>query len=364
MDPTELRADIPALDGATYLNTGASGPAPARVLDAAADAQRRHEVDAHHGDPYPHAWDAYDATREPVADLLGAAPDEIALAGSTGDGISRVVNAVDWEAGDAVVRTDLEHPAGVLPFARLREMGVEVREVPAPGGYLDFDAYREAVDGVRFVCLSSLSWLHGTRLDVERAVDIAHDAGAFVLVDAVQSVGHHPVDVTRWGADAVVAAGHKWLLGVWGAGFLYVDGDVVESLRPRHVGYRGVEHPTEGFAYHPDASRFEVGTQSLAPYAALREAIAVHGELGSDAVHDRVLGLAERLADALGERLVSPAEPESGLVTFTAEEPEATVDRLAERDIHVRSLPGGEHVRASVHAFNTAEDVDRLLDAL
>jgi selenocysteine lyase/cysteine desulfurase len=363
MDAATLRADIPALDGATYLNTGASGPSPQRVLDAASEAQRRHEVDAHHGNPYPHAWDAYDATRDPVARLLGAAPEEIALTGSTGDGISRVVNAVDWQEGDAVVRTDLEHPAGVLPFERLREEGVEVREVPAPEGHLDFDAYQDAVADARFVCLSSLSWLHGTRLDVERAVDVAHDAGAFVLVDAVQSVGQHPVDVKRWGADAVAAASHKWLLGVWGAGFLYVDEDVVGDLRPRHLGYRSVPKGSAGLQYESGAARFEVGTQSLAPYAALREAVTIREELGADTVTDHVHGLAERLADGLGDRLVSPRDPESGLVTFRVDDPEPTVERLEAEDLYVRTVPSGE-VRASVHVFNTVEDVDQLLDAL
>ncbi|WP_255198184.1 aminotransferase class V-fold PLP-dependent enzyme [Halorarius litoreus] len=364
MNTATLRTDIPALERATYLNTGASGPAPQRVLDAAAAAQRRHEVDAHRGNPYPHAWDAYDATREPVARLLGASPEEIALTGSTGDGISRVVNAIDWNEGDVVVRTDLEHPAGILPFERLREEGVEVREVPAPDGHLDVEAYQDAVADARFVCLSSLSWLHGTRLDVERAVDVAHDAGAFVLVDAVQSVGHHPVDVKQWGADAVAAAGHKWLLGVWGAGFLYVDEAVVDDLRPRHLGYRSVPKGSEGLEYKPGAARFEVGTQSLAPYAALREAIAIHEELGADTVTAHIDGLARRLGDALGDRLVSPREPESGLVTFRVDDPETTVERLEARDIYVRTLPSSGVVRASVHVFNTADDVDALLDAL
>lgn len=364
MDPETLRADIPALaDGTVYLNTGASAPAPERVLAAAREAQRAHEVEGHRGNPYPYARDAYDESRAAVARLIGADPESVALTNSTADAISRVVNAVEWAPGDVVVRTDLEHPAGVLPFARLERDGVEVRAVPAPEGRLDREAYAEAVADAAFVCLSSLSWLHGTRLPVRDAVEIAHDAGAFVLVDAVQSVGHHPVDVGEWGADAVAAAGHKWLLGVWGAGFLYVAPDVVGELEPRHVGYRAVPKKAEGFRYEPGAARFEVGTQSLAPHAALREAIAVREELGADAVSAHVERLAERLLDGLGDRARSPSPPESGLVAFEDPTPEATVERLAEEGIHVRTVPG-EAVRASVHVFNTEADVDALLEAL
>jgi cysteine desulfurase/selenocysteine lyase len=364
VNPETLRADIPALaDGTVYLNTGASGPAPNRVLAAARDAQREQEVDHHRGNPYPEAWDAYDESRAAVAGLLGTDPETVALTNSTADGISRVVNAVEWERGDAVVRTDLEHPAGVLPFERLAGDGVEVREVAAPAGRLDRDAYADAVADAAFVCLSSLSWLHGTRLPVRDAVELAHDAGAFVLVDAVQSVGHHPVDVESWGADAVAAAGHKWLLGVWGAGFLYVSPDVVGDLRPRHLGYRSVPKGTDGLEFEPGTARFEVGTQSLAPHAALREAIEIRSAVGADTVSDRIGTLADRLVAGFGDRVVSPRPPESGLVVFEDPTPEATVDRLADAGIHVRTVPG-DRIRASVHVFNDESDVDALLAAL
>ena len=363
MDPEELRGDIPALsDGIVYLNTGASGPAPRRVLAAGREAERTHETEHHRGNPYPKAWDAYEESRAAVADLLGTDPDTVALTNSTADGISRVAGALSWDSGDVVVRTDLEHPAGMLPFERLGREGVEVHEVPAPDGRLDRDAYAEAVQDARLVCLSSLSWLHGTRLPVRDAVEIAHDAGARVLVDAVQSVGHHPVDVEAWGADAVAAAGHKWLLGTWGAGFLRVAPDALDAFEPRHLGYRAVPNGGD-LDYHDAATRFEVGTQSLAPHAALREAIDIREAVGVDTVTDRIERLADRLADGLGNRVASPRPPESGLVTFEDSEPAATVGRLGERGIHVRTVPSG-HIRASVHVFNTASDVDALLAAL
>jgi selenocysteine lyase/cysteine desulfurase len=365
MDPDALRADIPALDdGTVYLNTGASGPATGRALAAAREAQRAHETEAHRGNPYPYAYDAYDESREAIADFLGAPAGEVALTNSTADGLSRLASAVDWEPGDAVVRTDLEHPAGVLPWARLGREGVETRVVACPDGRLDREAYAEAVRDARLVCLSSLSWLHGTRLPVRDAVEVAHDAGALVVVDAVQSVGHHPVDVEEWGADAVAAAGHKWLLGVWGSGVLHVRDP--DRFAPRHLGYRAVDGDGAGVAYHDGAARFEVGTASLAPHAALREAVATTREIGLDAIRDRMASLTDRLKAGLGDRLVSPREFESGLVAFSVDRPERTVEALADRGIYVRTVEDGSRtlVRASVHAFNTAADVDALLDGI
>ena len=364
MDPATLRADIPAFGSCAYLNTGASGPSPERVVVAATEAQRRHEFDVCETDHYTAAADLLEEARAAVAGHIGARPADVALVASTGDGISRVANAIDWEAGDRVVNTDLEHPSGVLPWRRLTERGVEVTTLSCPDGRLPTDAYREAVAGARLVCLSSESWVHGTRLPVREAVEIAHDAGALVVVDAVQTVGQHPLDVTEWGADAVCASGHKWLLGPWGAGFLYVDPGSIETFRPRHVGYRSAVDPNgDGFEYHPDATRFEVSTTSVAPYVGLVEAIDTIEAVGLDTIETRIERLTDRLKSGLGGRLVSPADYESGLVVFEAEDPDAFVERADEAGVAIRDLPSGD-VRASVHAFNTAEDVDRLLELL
>jgi selenocysteine lyase/cysteine desulfurase len=367
MDPEELRADIPVCEDTVYLNTGASGPAPRRVVAAASEEQAWHEHEATiDPGPYVSAYERYEATRESVAGLLGTTTDEVALTGSTADGISRVANAIDWAEGDAIVRTDLEHPAGVIPWARLREEGCEVREVACPAGVPDMDELKEAVEGARLICLNSISWLHGSRLPLREVADVAHDAGARVLVDAVQSPGQEQISPREWGADVVVGAGHKWLLGVWGSGFLWVDPDFVDELRPRHVGYRSVDdsaaYPLD---YHDGARRLEVGTANPAPYAALREAIAIHEELGIGTIRGRIEALTDRLkAEIPEERLVSPREFESGLVAFEVDDADGVVEELAAQDVHIRSVPRPNTVRASVHVFNDEADVDALLEEL
>ncbi|WP_225332984.1 aminotransferase class V-fold PLP-dependent enzyme [Halomicrobium urmianum] len=366
MDPDELRADIPALERCTYFNTGASGPTPRRVVDAATDFLERHAFEGPVEGPYPMAWDAIDAAREVVAGHIGAAPEDVAFTRSTADGVNLVAGAIDWQPGDVIVRTDLEHPAGILPWERLADRcDVDVRVLETEGGRLDVDALKDAVADARLVVLSSLTWTHGTRLPVSEVVEVAHDAGARVLVDAVQSPGQHPVDVSEWGADFVAGAGHKWLLGLWGGGFLYVDPAALTDLDLQRIGYRGVEDPAgEGYEYVAGARRFEVGTTSPVPYVALAEAVETVEVVGYDAIQSRVERLTDRLKDGLDREIYSPREYESGLVTFAAEDPEATVQRLGENGVVVRSLPGPDAVRASVHAFNTAADVDRLLDGL
>ena len=368
MDPQTLRASMPALEDTVYLNTGASSPGQRRVVEAITDFLHRHEYESPGSEGmYPVAFDALEASRETVADFLGAAPHEIALTRSTADGINLVATAMDFEPGDVVVRTDLEHPAGFLPWERAADLdGIEVRTLKTERGRLSMESVKTAVEDARLLVLNSLSWNYGTQLRVSEIVDIAHDAGAKVMVDAVQSPGQVPVDVNSWGADFVVGAGHKWLIGVWGSGFLYVDDEAIEDLRPRRIGYRSVEDPDAlDYEFLEGAPRLEVGTTSPLPYVGLATAIDTIEEIGLDTIQSRVARLTDRLKEGLGEdRLLSPREYESGLVTFAAEDPEATVEALGERGVVVRDLPYPEAVRASVHVFNTAEDIDALLSGL
>jgi cysteine desulfurase / selenocysteine lyase len=368
MDHETLRADTPALERASYFNTGAGGPSPRRVVEAIEGALEAHEYEAPaEGDVYTAAATYYESATVTVSNLLGADPSEIALTQSTTDGINRVAGSIEWNEGDVVVRTDLEHAAGILPWRRLeRTRGIDVRVLETDRGRLDLDDVKAAVEDATLFVLSSITWTHGTRLPVSEIVDIAHDAGAAVLVDAVQSPGQTAVDVREWGADFVVGAGHKWLLGPFGAGFLSVRAGVEDEYVPSAIGYRSVVDPdAHNYEYAPGAGRFEVGTTSPAVYAGLEEAIRLHQEFGADAIESRIETLTDRLKDGLSdEQLLSPRAFESGLVAVDVDDPEATVTRLAERDIVVRSLPYPDALRVSVHAFNTRAEIDRLLEAL
>jgi cysteine desulfurase/selenocysteine lyase len=368
MDPLDLREEIPALDDVTYLNTGAASPAPRTVVETAADEIERQQYVAPAGEgAYPALFGTFEDTRERVAEFLGAEADEIALTQSTADGIGRIATALPWQEGDVVVRTDCEHSAGILPWKRLRDRyGIDVRVLETDAGRIDREQAIEMLSGADLLCLSSITWNYGTQLSITGLTDIAHDAGARVLVDAVQSPGQVDVNMHDWGADFAVGAGHKWLCGPWGAGFLYVADEATAALEPDRVGYRSVTDPNaERYEFAAGAKRLEVGTTSPAPYAGLRAAIDMLESIGIDTIEGRIERLTDRLkANLDDDRLLSPREYESGLVTIAADDPETTVERLAEEDIVIRSLPSPAAVRASVHAFNTEEDIDALCEAL
>lgn len=368
MEPDELRAQIPALEKTIYLNTGASGPSPKGVIQARKDAIEAQEIVCPAEDGiYDYSFDLLADTRKILAQHIGCEPIELALTQSTGDSITRLIAAMDWQEGDIVARTGVEHPAGYLPCERLRAQNdVEVRSIRDDGGRIDEDHFAQVAKDVRLIVLSSISWTRGMRQDIPRLTSIAHRGGARVLVDAVQSVGQHSVNIGDWGVDAVAASGHKWLLGGWGSGFLYVDRAFAETLCPAHLSYFSVEYPpNEEYELRSGAHRLQIGTSALAPYAGLQEAIKIIERVGYDAITSRIESLTTQLKSEIPtDKLYSPREYESGLVSFHVTNPDQLVEQLAEHGIQVKAIRPLNAVRASIHAFNNEDDIRRLADSV
>jgi selenocysteine lyase/cysteine desulfurase len=364
MDLAEFRADIPATSEATYLNTGSSSPSSVDVVESMQAFLEYHGYASPTAEGmYQPVYGAFEEARQDVADFLNARPEEVALTQSTGDGVSRVANAIQWGSGDTVVRTDIEHPTAVVPWKSLeREHDLNVEVLETDAGHIDLDRLKDAVAGARLVCVSSISRKYGRQLPISDITDIAHDSGAEVLVDAVQSVGQVPVDVTDWEADYVAAASHKWLVGPWGAGFLYVSEDVLPELRPRHVSYRGVDRDSPTLDLHPDARRLEIGTTSAAPYVGLSTALDRLTSVGVTTIERRIESLTALLKNELPEAvLMSPRSFESGLIALDDDTPTRTVERLATHDIQVKPISEPDGIRLSLHGFNTKPEIERFI---
>jgi selenocysteine lyase/cysteine desulfurase len=368
MDPDAFRREIPVTEEVAYFNTGASGPSTRAAVDAVSEFQAYHEFEAPAGEGFYEAgFGAFEDVRETVADFLGASPGNVTLTESTTHGINLVASSIDWDPGDTVVYTDVEHPSGRLPWKRLEDThGIETTVVESDQGRFDREDFAAAMADARLVCLSAVSWNYGTRLPVREVAKIGAKTNTLVLVDAVQAPGQYPVDVREWGADIVVGSGHKWLLGPWGTGFLWLAPDARRRLTPTWIGPRGVaDMDAEEYTYTDGAAMFELTTTPVAVYRGLAAAIETIDEVGVDAVRDRIERLTDRLKAGIeDDRLLSPSEYESGLVSVDVADPEAAVDRLREAGIVVRSIPDPACVRASVHAFNTDAEVDRLAAAL
>jgi selenocysteine lyase/cysteine desulfurase len=358
VDAGAFRAEFPVLERAAYFNTGTDGPVPRRAYDAASsqlllELERGRAGEAH----FKLLMDSAAALRSRLAGALGCDDSEVALTHSTTDGMSTALWSVDLGPGDEVLTSDVEHPGLLAPLAAARRRrGFDVRFAP-------FDELAGAVGArTKLVACSHVSWADGRVVDIEGL----RAAGAPLLLDGAQGLGAVPVDVRAIGCDFYAASGQKWLCGPDGSGCLYVRADVSEQLDPPWPNYMSLAEPGRAseLLVHEGARRFDMGVPPGPATAWALAAIELLQEAGLDWVTGRAADQADKLAALLSERGLAVApRGRSTLVSWRSDDAEADVRRMAADGIVVRFLPGMGLVRASVGAWSTDEELERVAAA-
>jgi selenocysteine lyase/cysteine desulfurase len=357
VDAPGLRAEFPVLSRKAYLNAGTDGPLPSAAVAAAAAELEREVTDGRAQAHFQRNTELKDALRADYASLLGANPADVALTTCTTEGIGQTLGGLDLGPGDEVITSDEEHPGLLGALSALRELrGVRIRMVP-------LEEVAESVDSrTTLVTCSHVGWMSGSFAPAELA-----DVDVPVLLDGAQGVGAVPVDVIALGCDAYAGPGQKWLCGPDGTGMLYVRGELRERLAISRRGYSNLADAMAGLDahLHDDARSLDCASMNAETLACALAATRVLAGAGWDAVHSRARKLSQELCDRLTAIGREPAPRGPGtLVSFPSEDPEGERGVLADRGVVVRNIPGRPWLRASVGAWNDAEDLDRLLASL
>jgi selenocysteine lyase/cysteine desulfurase len=350
-----FRDEFPVLEQLAYLNAGTDGPIPRAAAETA-----RAELDSQltEGRLFAHfhrRHELADELRQGYARVMHCAPEEVAVTSGTSAGLGAVLAGLDIDEGDEIVTSDAEHPGLIGPLLAARDRGAKIKAVP-------FAELANAITSrTTLVAASHVNWITGELAPAELA-----QAGVPVILDGAQGSGAVPVDVKALGCVAYAAAGQKWLCGADGTGMLFLDpqfGERVRTTTPTYASFEDTSHGLDS-ALKGSASRFDLPLPREA-VALSKAALDVLEAEGLDIVLTRAADLADvfaaRLADA--GYTVAP-RGRSTLVAFEVEDPEGARERLLERGVAVRNLPGTSYLRASVGAWNDASDLDRLLEAL
>jgi cysteine desulfurase/selenocysteine lyase len=399
LDVEKIKADFPILSREVhgtrlvYLDSAASSQKPRQVLDAMTSFQETSYANVHRGvyEIAVEADDAFEGARTAVARFIGApSPTSVVFTKNVTESINLVAHSwgrANLAEGDAVLLTEMEHHANIVPWLMLaEERGIELRYLPVADDHtLDLTDLDRLIDGVKLVSVTAMSNVLGTLTPIERLAEAAHAAGALICVDAAQWVPHLPTDVVAWDADFVGFTGHK-LLGPSGIGVLWAREELLETMPPFLGGGAMIRDVRlDGFTTNEIPWKFEAGTPPITEAIGLRAAIDYLTALGMDAVREHEVALTgyalRTLTERFGDDLTihGPAEPaqRGGVLSmaFRDVHPHDLSQILDQRGVCVRAghhcakplmrrLGVGATARASLYVYNDEADVDALGDAL
>ncbi len=334
------------------------------------------------------ASDAYEAAREKVKTFLNASSvNEIVFVRGATEGINLVASTwgdQNLNSGDEIIVSNLEHHANIVPWKRLADKkGLKLRVIPVDDdGQILLDEYAKLLNSkTRLVAFTQVSNALGTVTPAKKIVEMAHAAGAKVLIDGAQSVSHMKVDVQNLNPDWLVFSGHK-LFGPTGIGALYGKEDLLNEMQPYQSGGNMIQDVTfEEIKYHKAPNRFEAGTGNIADAIGLGAAIDYVTKLGIEAIgqyEHYLLEYATRLLKEIpGVRLIGTAKDKASVLSFNLQgySNDQVGQALNKEGVAVRT---GHHcaqpilrrmgvettVRPSLAFYNTTQDVDTFIKTL
>jgi cysteine desulfurase/selenocysteine lyase len=396
LDVEAVRRDFPILATTmhgrplVYLDSAASSQKPRVVLDAEREFYETTNANIHRG-VYALSAEAtrrYDVAREKLAAYLGAAhAHEVIFTRGTTESINLV--AQSWarprlKSGDEILLTEMEHHSNIVPWQLVAEQtGAIVRAAPITDrGELDLERFASLVtDRTKIVAVAHVSNALGTINPVRRIADLAHAAGAVLVVDGAQAAPHLPVDVEALGADFYALSSHK-MLGPTGVGVLYGRESLLDAMPPYQGGGDMIHTVTfSGSTWAPLPAKFEAGTPNIAGAVGFGAAVDYIEQIGRDRIaeheHALLTHATDRVTEVPGLRIIGTAPLKASVLSFVMEgiHPHDIGTILDSEGVCIRA---GHHcaqplmkrmgvpatARASFAVYNTEREADALVAAL
>ncbi|MDD5307609.1 MAG: aminotransferase class V-fold PLP-dependent enzyme [Deltaproteobacteria bacterium] len=371
----DWRTEWHDFEGVAYLNAAAQAPMPRAAIRAVEDALEWKKFP--HRMPDEAYFEIPHRVRTSLARLIGGAVDEIALTTGAGGGLQAVAHDLAWRPGDEVLIARGEFPAHFatwMPLAATGQLTVRVVE-PRDRFVAAEDFLGQIGPRTRLVSASLVRFDDGALLDAPRVAAACHAVGAYLLLDVSQCAGAVPMDVTALGADFLVCAGYKWLLGPYGTGFLWARAELIEEMRVGPFGWMALDGAAEFHKLtHCDwkpvrgARRWDAPeVASFLNLAATDASLAFLLRVGVGTVAAHCARLVAHLVERLPPDkcvLASPADaaargPYVCIAAHSSEDTTALYQRLRAADVIVSLREGA--LRVAPHLYNSEQDIERLL---
>jgi cysteine desulfurase/selenocysteine lyase len=370
----EIRDLFPICKRLVYLNHAAVSPLPTTTLQAI-ESQLRDVQE--NGSLHFRSWLAVkNHARQLLANMLNCRPSQVAFMRNTSDCLSTIANGLKWRAGDNIVTFRHEFPSNIYPWIRIRDTaGVELRMCEERDGRVNVDELESLIDNrTRVIAISHVQFASGYRIDLERVSRIARAHGALLVADVIQSLGVIPIDVEAQQIDAAAGAGHKWLLGPEGVGYLYLSDRARELIEPTLVGWVSVPNPDDydnfDQGWNRDALAWETGTGAASLFYGLDASLKLLTETGTERITDWLEQLTDQLCTGLAARnyeLVSsrlPGEKSQVVCIRHLGDLNAMSLYVHLKKAGIITAPRSDRLRIAPHLYNTPDEIDFLLSSL
>jgi cysteine desulfurase / selenocysteine lyase len=298
--------------------------------------------------------------------IVNASPDRIGFVGNTSEGLNILASGLDWKSGDRILLNDIEFPTNVVPFLNCKRHGVEIDYVKnRRGEILLEDIERAITPRTRLLSISFVQFLNGFRADLTAIGALCKRHGIIFCVDSIQGVGVSPLDTAASGIDFLSNGGNKWLMGMMGAGFIFITPELQARIQQSHMGWtsnRNFFGDFFNYRIDPDetARRYENGTQNYCGITALEASTATLLEVGIENIADHVGTLVDaviEMCDELGFDTLTPRDrtKRAGIVSFTCPDAGRYFEALTNRRVMISMREG--MLRIAPHFYNTREEI-------
>lgn len=369
-----MRSGIPAADHSTYLNSGAAGPLTRAACEAISSELEWEFMNGRVGNiARERFFSGVVYLKDILSRFLNCAPHTIALTESTTVGLNIAIWGLNLKSGDAILTTASEHMGALAGLIAVQnKTGATIQMYQQPEFNVS-DFFAHADSSTKAVLISHVSWQTGELLPIAEICAEAHSRGLVTIVDGAQAVGAVPVDLAAINADFYAFPAQKWTLGPEGIGGLYVADRVIERATQTFAGPFSFTAPDEMGLRHPSvgASRFEIGTRFRGTVQGWSASLRwIEQAAGWSNVFERTaaarLRLCELLSHVRGLTVLEPASA-AGLVTIDLPfktRSDDVVSLLDLKSVKIRSIPGGNRIRASTAFFNDDDDLMTFVEEL
>lgn len=356
-----VRAEFPALERWTYLNTATFGQVPNRSK-AALDRHFEHRNELACSD-FTSWFDDMDGVRASVGKLIGCEGEDVAFIPNASTALSMLLGGIDWKPGDQILSLEGEFPNQLYYPAHLADQGVELVVVPC-GALLE-----NLTERTRLVAISTVVYSNGYTAPIEEIGKCLRERGVLFFLDGTQSVGALRIDLKKVQPSMFAVHGYKWMLSPNGAGFLYVSPEMRKTFAPSVIGWRSdrdwrsVESLHHGAPrFSESADKYEGGMLNFSALYAMGDTIEMMLEIGTDRIEERVLELAQHVREIVRGEGAPVAYEGSPIVSAEFPDSKRVAAQLNQEGIVVAARHG--RLRVSPHFYNNHNDLDRFAQAL